>query len=471
MPGQRRSLDRTMHEVVGMANRPRQEEIRHASRGSRSAARRTAGRRTSRRRRLRGAGAQQGARSRLRGFRQATILAVAITAFLLILFGWDEEGEASGVQDTPVAAQDTPAAERDTPDTVAVIEPIAVEDLLEAEEDDAPPLRADTLVRVAVEEARDVVRGLWFGFLGHLPRFLLALATLFLAWLLVRLMRPALRRLLGHWERGNATVVLFGIATWLLAIGIAVSVIAGDVRALLGSLGLIGLALSWALQTPIESFTGWLLNSFRGYYRVGDRVAVGEVFGDVYQIDPLTTTVWEIGSPGRGFVNAEQATGRLITFPNSEVLGGSIVNLTRDFPYVWDEITQPVGNRSDMDYAARVLLDVAKRVLGDQMAGPAEQYERILAAARLEGAVAREPQLFLSLDDSWTNVSIRYLVPARERRRWQSELANAIITEMARPEHEKRIISVFPRRQIQFIGPDGKATEVPGTARSAQGTE
>ncbi len=442
-----------------MLDRPRQESTPHAPRGSRSAARRISRRRTSRRRRLRGAGAQQGARSRLRGFRQATILAVAITAFLLILFGWDEVGEAGVVQDTPAAA-------REIPDTVAVIDEMAVEDLVEPEEDTAvSPVRADTLVRVAVEEARDVVRGLWFGFLAHLPRFIVALATFAMAWLLVRIMRPVLRRLLGQWERGSATVALFGIVTWLFAIGIAVSVIAGDVRALLGSLGLIGLALSWALQTPIESFTGWLLNSFRGYYRVGDRVAVGEVFGDVYQIDPLTTTVWEIGSPGRGFVNAEQATGRLITFPNSEVLGGSIVNLTRDFPYVWDEITEPVGNRSDMDYAAGVLLDVARRVLGDQMAAPAEQYERILTAARLESTVAREPQVFFSLDDSWTNVSIRYLVPARERRRWKSMLANAIVTEMARREHDQRIIGVFPRRQIQFIGPDGKATEVPGTAQ------
>jgi small-conductance mechanosensitive channel len=77
----------------------------------------------------------------------------------------------------------------------------------------------------------------------------------------------------------------------------SLSVLAGDVRAVVGSVGLLGLAASWALQTPIESFTGWLLNSFRGYYRVGDRIAVGDVFGDVYRIDVLTTTVWEAGGP------------------------------------------------------------------------------------------------------------------------------------------------------------------------------
>jgi small-conductance mechanosensitive channel len=415
-------------------------------------------RRRSARRRYRG-GAQQGARTRLRGFRQATILAVALTAFLLILLGADETTEAGTFQDTPAAAAELP-------DTVALIEDIPVEDLqaeAEAEEPDAP-IRADTLVRAAAEEARGVVRGLWYGLLAQMPRFLVAAAALVFAWLLVRLVRPVLRRAVGQWDRGNAFVALFGIVAWLLAIGVAVSVIAGDVRAMLGSLGLIGLALSWALQTPIESFTGWLLNSFRGYYRVGDRVAVGEVFGDVYQIDPLNTTVWEIGSPGRGFVQAEQPTGRLITFPNNEVLAGSIVNLTRDFPYVWDEVTAPVGNKSDMVYATSVLLSVAKRVIGEQMVAPAGEYERILLAARLETSISREPQVFVSMDDSWTNLTVRYLVAARERRRWGSMLAQEILTELNRPEHSDRIISVFPRRQIQFIGPDGKARELPGTA-------
>jgi small-conductance mechanosensitive channel len=399
-----------------------------------------------------------GARTRLRGFRQATILAVAITAFILMLLAPDEE---MGAQQ-PVPA-DTPTADvREVPDTVAIIERIAVEDLQQAEAAEEE-VRPDTEAVVAAEEALGALRELWIGFLINLPRFLVAVVVLLLAWGITRMVRPLLRRALSGWGRSNAAVALFGVVMWLLGIGIAVSVLVGDIRALVGSLGLVGLALSWALQTPIESFTGWLLNSFQGYYRVGDRVAVGEVFGDVFRIDVLTTTVWEIGGPERGtFVDAEQPTGRLITFPNYEVLRGSIVNLTRDFPYVWDELTVPVGNRSDLQYAMEVILGVALRTIGEPMAGPARDYEQILRAARLEMAIASEPEVFVSLDDSWTNLTIRYLIGARERRRWKSLLAKAVMEELNRPEHSDRILSVFPRRQIQFIGPDGKAREVPG---------
>jgi small-conductance mechanosensitive channel len=404
-----------------------------------------------------------GARSRLRGFRQATILAVAVTAFILLLLAPDEQ---AGIQ--PLHA-DTVVDAREVPDTVAVIEEVPVEELAGPE---ARPeeVRPDTLARAAVEEAMGTLRTLWISFLGNLPRVIVAIAVLLLAWLLTRLFRPLLRRALRGWERSNAVVALFGVGTWMIAIGIAVSVLVGDIRALVGSLGLVGLALSWALQTPIESFTGWLINSFQGYYRVGDRVAVGEVFGDVYRIDVLTTTVWEIGGPDRGgFVDAEQPTGRLITFPNYEVLRGSIVNLTRDFPYVWDELTVPVGNRSDLMYASEVLLGIARRVIGGQMEGPARRYEAVLRAARLETAIADHPQVFVSLDDSWTNLTIRYLVAARERRKWKSVLATEVQTELNRPEHEDRIRSVFPRRQIQLIGPDGKPREVPGAAAPDDG--
>jgi small-conductance mechanosensitive channel len=384
-----------------------------------------------------GAGhAALGARARLRSFRRATMVAVAVTALLLMLFAIEENNGAARTLDAPIVAA---APAEPAPLVGPVPEPTVAE---------------------ATEEAVEALRGLWRTFVANLPRYLIALGVLLIAALTVRVLRAVLRRITASWERSNATVALAGLVVWLLAFGIAVSVLVGDIRALVGSLGLVGLALSWALQTPIESFTGWLMNSFQSYYRVGDRVAVGDVFGDVYRIDFLTTTVWEIGSPGQEHaVQAEQPTGRLITFPNYEVLRGSIVNLTRDFPYVWDELTVPVANRSDLAYAAEVLRALTKGLVGEEMARPAREYEQILRNARLEKFIADEPQVFISLDDSWTNLTVRYLIPARERRKWKSLLALAVSEELKKPEHEKKIVGVFPRRQIQFVGADGRARD------------
>ncbi|TPE45280.1 mechanosensitive ion channel family protein [Pontibacter mangrovi] len=407
-------------------------------------------RKTRFRRRATSGSAVEGAKNRLKNFKQASILAVAITGFIMLLFAPGEAGLAQG-------------SGQDTVDTVAIIEEVAVEDLLTTDSVAQNAAAEDTTAALsgkeAAGEAIGALQGMWDSFFYNLPKMLIALATLLLAWGAVRLLRMLLQKALGRWERSNAIISLLSIAVWMLAIGIAISVVAGDIRALVGSLGLIGLALSWSLQTPIESFTGWLLNSFQGYYRVGDRVRVGDVFGDVFRIDFLTTTVWEIGAPYQaGFVQAEQPTGRLVTFPNNEILTGTVINLTRDFPYVWDELAFAVANESDIPLSVEVIGGVAEELLGNYMVAPARNYAAILKRAGLDYNIADKPQVFISLEESWTNIIVRYLVGARERRKWKSELSVRLPKETAKPEYRGKIIPVYPRQQVQFITPEGVPT-------------
>lgn len=417
-------------------------------------------RRFSRQQRKSGGAPISGAQNRLKQFRQATLLAVAITGMLLMLLA-PGDGEATVAQ---VDTTDTTLLQQ-LPDTVAIIEKIPVDSLLEAERQVEAALTADEdrgLSQAATDEALNTIYNLWEGFYSNLPKLVVALVALLLAWGLTRIINPLLRKAIGHWQTSNAVITLTSIAIWLFAIGLALSVVAGDIRALVGSLGLIGLALSWSLQTPIESFSGWLMNSFQGYYRVGDRILVGEVFGDVYRIDFLTTTVWEIGAPYRqGFVQAEQPTGRLVTFPNNEVLSGTIVNLTRDFPYVWDELAVQVANESDIRYAMQLMEKISRELLDGYMVAPAREYEEILQAAGLESSITPHPQVFVSSQESWTDINIRYLVGARERRKWKSELTLRITEELNKPVHANKILAVYPRQQVQFIRPNGAAYEGP----------
>jgi small-conductance mechanosensitive channel len=171
------------------------------------------------------------------------------------------------------------------------------------------------------------------------------------------------------------------------------------------------------------------------------------VFGDVYRIDLLTTTVWEAGGPDKP-VQGAQPTGALITFPNSEVLRSNIVNYTRDFAYVWDEVTVGVANESDLAYSMRVARETAKRVIGEAMAGPVEAYRAMLEDTRLPSDIADEPQAYLSQTDAWTNITIRYLVAARERRRWATALILALAEETGKPEHRGKIIASYPSARI-----------------------
>jgi small conductance mechanosensitive channel len=77
-----------------------------------------------------------------------------------------------------------------------------------------------------------------------------------------------------------------------------------------------------------------------------------------------------------------------VTFPNSEVLRANVINYTRDFPYVWDEVDVGLTNESDLASAKGVLLEVAARILGQAMKGPITLYRDMLERASLDFDIA-----------------------------------------------------------------------------------
>jgi len=149
-------------------------------------------------------------------------------------------------------------------------------------------------------------------------------------------------------------------------------------------------------------------------------------------------------------VRGAQPTGALITFPNSEILRSNVINYTRDFPYVWDEVTQGVAHESDLSYSLSVLQKVSNRVLGEVMREPAVKYLEMISRRNLPYEIATEPTVFASVADAWTNLKIRYLIPARERRRWSSALIVELSKELALPEHSGKIVSSLPRTKIDL---------------------
>lgn len=92
-------------------------------------------------------------------------------------------------------------------------------------------------------------------------------------------------------------------------------------------------------------------------------------------------------------------------------------------------------NESDLVYTIRVLEGVAKSGLGKVMRQPAREYRQLLECAKLCFDAEEEPTVFLSTADAWTNCAIRYVIPARTRRRWATRLLLAVSEELAKPEH------------------------------------
>jgi hypothetical protein len=116
-------------------------------------------------------------------------------------------------------------------------------------------------------------------------------------------------------------------------------------------------------------------------------------------------------------------------------------------------VVVPLSSESDLDHAAKVLVDVAKQTVGEHMTAPAHLYRQLLGASRLDLEISDQPQVFFSQGDSWTNATIRYLVDARRRRLVASDLLMAVSREMSSPEDDGRITAAYPISRIVLVDP------------------
>lgn len=188
------------------------------------------------------------------------------------------------------------------------------------------------------------------------------------------------------------------------------------------SLGIVSAILGFSLQTPISSFIGWGYIIIKRPYSVGDRIQIGAATGDVIDVKYLDTTLWEFGGP---YLSTDQPSGRLIKFPNANVLSEPVYNYSWPlFPYVWNEIRFQIAYESDLQYVAKALRQVAEAEIGKRMQERVETYRELLAKTAVDElqVSARPVVLFQVSENTWIEVVVRYLVSPRRAGNIKSDL-------------------------------------------------
>lgn len=200
-----------------------------------------------------------------------------------------------------------------------------------------------------------------------------------------------------------------------------------ETQNILIAFGLIGAAIAFALQDIFKNFMGGILLFISGSYRVGDRIELDGKYGDVIDIGILNTTLMET----RNWVSGDQVTGRLTIIPNGVVLAGTIQNYTRDFDFIWDEMTIPVTYDSDWNEAAQKILEIIKTETRDVIVNAQKTMERIEGKYYFTRR-SLEPSIFMSLTDNWITFGIRYVTDVRSRRDLHNRIGRLILSEIAK---------------------------------------
>lgn len=207
---------------------------------------------------------------------------------------------------------------------------------------------------------------------------------------------------------------------------------------LLVSLGVVGFAITFALQQPLFSLTGWVYIMVKRPYGVGDRVAIEGSKGDVVDVDFFVTTLWEINGE---LVTSHQPSGRVITLPNSVVLSAHVHNYSyRDFPHVWNELSIQVAYETDLPFARELLIQEAEEYLGEEMKRGIKLYRERLEETPVELEVREGPSVNIVQQESWMELRLRYLVHPRQGQAVRNDLYERILARMK--EHPDRV--AFP---------------------------
>ena len=303
---------------------------------------------------------------------------------------------------------------------------------------------ASLLVAVVLAVAASVVQhgaGDW-GTLQGVPLDALAVAALSAATVaagMYGLYRIVLRLLVARAPTKRRKHDVRNVVRLAFTATATVAVLAVVTRQWLGllvSLGVVGFALTFALQQPLFSLVGWIYIMVKRPYGVGDRVAIEDSKGDVVEVDFFVTTLWEVGGE---LVSSNQPSGRIITLPNSVVLSSHVYNYSwAGFPYVWNELSVQVAYETDLAFAREAMIEVADGFLGEEMAARIAEYRENLAETPVELEVRDRPSVNVVQEESWVELRLRYLVHPRRGQRVRNELYGRILARFnEEPERVK----------------------------------
>lgn len=199
------------------------------------------------------------------------------------------------------------------------------------------------------------------------------------------------------------------------------------------SLGIIGFALTFSLQYPLANFIGWVYIMVSNIFKVGDRVKIGESYGDVSSINYLTTRVIEVDEYG-------MLSGRVLTVPNSMALSASISNWVNP-PTLWDAVPFTLAYESDLRRVEEIMLKALKelyeeRKLVDAVKKAKRTHEE--TASNREEAKSEPRVIFEPVEGGWISAKLVYLTPLKIRYEIKAALTRRILGAFnAEPERIK----------------------------------
>jgi len=254
-------------------------------------------------------------------------------------------------------------------------------------------------------------------------RILFSVLFALVLWIIVRQLRKAIASRVEdpHIRYGlSYSVTYAALALALTVLGIVWLQRLGGFSV---ALGIFAAGFAFSAQQIVASFAGWLLITTGRAFDVGDRIEMGGIRGDVIGFGILRTSMMEIGN----WVEGDQNTGRIVTISNAAVFQQPLYNYTRYFHFIWDELHVPVTYTSNWRKAREICLEHAKQHSEPSLEEAKAELVH-LARQYIVAPAEVAPSIYLTFNDNWIDLAVRYLTPVRRRRQIKDALSRDLLT-------------------------------------------
>ena len=252
---------------------------------------------------------------------------------------------------------------------------------------------------------RDNAKSQYFDALKALGvRLAILLALLAIVFVAAEAWRRGVLRYVQEPRRRYQLLLVRRIVFWALVVAIVGFTFATDLGSLATFAGLLTAGVAVAMQSVLVSIVGYFFLIGKYGIRVGDRVQVGSVTGEVIDLGLVRLHLMELSGQG--------PTGRVVAIANSIVFqaSGGIFKQIPGVNLAWHDITLTLPPKADPSAMKEKLLAAANQVLSEYSEDMARQTREIQKTTSLHAGGEAQAQVQLRFSASGVEALVRYPV-------------------------------------------------------------
>jgi small-conductance mechanosensitive channel len=219
--------------------------------------------------------------------------------------------------------------------------------------------------------------------------------------------RRGVLRYVHETRRRYQLLLVRRIVLWSLVVAIIGFTFATEIGSLATFAGLLTAGIAVAMQSVLISIVGYFFLIGKYGIRVGDRVQIGSVTGEVIELGLVRLHLMEMS--GQGPLGP---TGRVVAFANSIVFqaSGGIFKQIPGVSLAWHDITVKLPASSDATAMKEKLLAAANHVLADYREDIERQTQELQKTSATHGLGEPQAQVQLRFSVEGVEALVRYPV-------------------------------------------------------------